>query len=213
MHISQHLHVVIVGFICYGVFLGYLRHKFGDETQQWSSFRNVLSNDIEELLETVNSLIIFMTPSLQIYRFEEHIERILQRLMMQDLWLHNPHSNDYIRELPTWKFCTCEVEPNHEYGDVITDSEVSSESENDSSNCAKENFQPSYMILSEECVICLRSYKCQDHLMGISCGHSFHQVCLVAWLLTGNSQRRCPVCRWPADISKGKLNIIDLVDP
>lgn len=213
MHISQHLHVVIVGFICYGVFLGYLRHKFGDETQQWSSFRNVLSNDIEELLETVNSLIIFMTPSLQIYRFEEHIERILQRLMMQDLWLHNPHSNDYIRELPTWKFCTCEVEPNHEYGDVITDNEVSSESENDSSNCAKENFQPSYMILSEECVICLRSYKCQDHLMGISCGHSFHQVCLVAWLLTGNSQRRCPVCRWPADISKGKLNIIDLVDP
>jgi len=211
LQITQHLHFVFVGFVVYGIALGYLRIKFRSETGEATSLGNLFSSDLEEIREMIRSLIQFMTPSLQIYRFEERIDRILYRLMYPDLWLHSFQSNDYIQYLPKWQYCFCENNMDSDIDSAFSDTEMSSQSETDEHITDKSQI-PAYIIPNNECVICLESYKCHDFLMGISCGHSFHQQCLQTWLLSVNSQHRCPVCRWPADVTKGKCEVIDVAE-
>lgn len=55
---------------------------------------------------------------------------------------------------------------------------------------------PTDMLLCSECVVCLENFLCEELLMGLPCGHAFHQQCIVVWLAAG--RHCCPVCRWPS---------------
>ncbi|KAM4733061.1 E3 ubiquitin-protein ligase RNF103 isoform 2-T2 [Anableps anableps] len=55
---------------------------------------------------------------------------------------------------------------------------------------------PSDMLPCSECVVCLESFVNEELLMGLPCGHAFHQQCIVVWLAGG--KHWCPICRWPS---------------
>ncbi|KAM4555066.1 E3 ubiquitin-protein ligase RNF103 isoform 1-T1 [Odontesthes bonariensis] len=55
---------------------------------------------------------------------------------------------------------------------------------------------PCEMLLCSECVVCLENFVSEELLMGLPCGHAFHQQCIVVWLAAG--RHCCPVCRWPS---------------
>uniref|UniRef100_A0A3Q3EE22 Ring finger protein 103 n=1 Tax=Kryptolebias marmoratus TaxID=37003 RepID=A0A3Q3EE22_KRYMA len=55
---------------------------------------------------------------------------------------------------------------------------------------------PTDMLLCSECVVCLENFLSEELLMGLPCGHAFHQQCIVVWLAAG--RHCCPVCRWPS---------------
>ncbi|KAF4791326.1 E3 ubiquitin-protein ligase RNF103 isoform X2 [Turdus rufiventris] len=52
---------------------------------------------------------------------------------------------------------------------------------------------PSDMLHCTECVVCLENFAKGCLLMGLPCGHVFHQNCIVKWLAGG--RHCCPVCR------------------
>eukprot|EP00249_Psilotum_nudum_P015745 c25501_g1_i1 orf=552-1241(+) len=51
-------------------------------------------------------------------------------------------------------------------------------------------------FLDELCVICQSEYESGDHLILLSCAHSFHHACGSEWLL--NYSKLCPVCKHDA---------------
>ncbi|XP_070818827.1 E3 ubiquitin-protein ligase RNF103 isoform X1 [Chaetodon trifascialis] len=55
---------------------------------------------------------------------------------------------------------------------------------------------PYDMLQCSECVVCLENFVSEELLMGLPCGHAFHQQCIVVWLAAG--RHCCPVCRWPS---------------
>ncbi|XP_055971718.1 E3 ubiquitin-protein ligase RNF103 [Sorex fumeus] len=55
---------------------------------------------------------------------------------------------------------------------------------------------PVDMLHCTECVVCLENFENGCLLMGLPCGHVFHQNCIVMWLAGG--RHCCPVCRWPS---------------
>uniref|UniRef100_UPI003AAFC738 E3 ubiquitin-protein ligase RNF103 isoform X3 n=1 Tax=Centroberyx gerrardi TaxID=166262 RepID=UPI003AAFC738 len=55
---------------------------------------------------------------------------------------------------------------------------------------------PHGMLHCSECVVCLENFVSEELLMGLPCGHAFHQQCIVVWLAAG--RHCCPVCRWPS---------------
>ncbi|KAG5845371.1 hypothetical protein ANANG_G00138190 [Anguilla anguilla] len=55
---------------------------------------------------------------------------------------------------------------------------------------------PTSMLRCTECVVCLENFADSCLVMGLPCGHVFHQQCIVIWLAAG--RHCCPVCRWPS---------------
>lgn len=55
---------------------------------------------------------------------------------------------------------------------------------------------PCGMLHCTECVVCLENFETECLVMGLPCGHVFHQQCIVVWLAGG--RHCCPVCRWPS---------------
>ncbi|KAM6923847.1 E3 ubiquitin-protein ligase RNF103 [Xenentodon cancila] len=55
---------------------------------------------------------------------------------------------------------------------------------------------PASMLQCSECVVCLETFMGEELLMGLPCGHAFHQQCIMVWLAAG--RHCCPVCRWPS---------------
>ncbi|XP_034399382.1 E3 ubiquitin-protein ligase RNF103 [Cyclopterus lumpus] len=55
---------------------------------------------------------------------------------------------------------------------------------------------PCGVLHCSECVVCLENFVGEELLMGLPCGHAFHQHCIVVWLAAG--RHCCPVCRWPS---------------
>lgn len=55
---------------------------------------------------------------------------------------------------------------------------------------------PCDVLQCSECVVCLENFVSEELLMGLPCGHAFHQHCIVVWLAAG--RHCCPVCRWPS---------------
>ncbi|XP_037118718.1 E3 ubiquitin-protein ligase RNF103 [Syngnathus acus] len=55
---------------------------------------------------------------------------------------------------------------------------------------------PRDVLRCSECVVCLENFVSEELLMGLPCGHAFHQHCIVVWLDAG--RHCCPVCRWPS---------------
>nr|AAH87449.1 X-kf-1b protein [Xenopus laevis] len=68
------------------------------------------------------------------------------------------------------------------------------------SKCTKNYMEPNWatwpgnMLHCTECVVCLENFENGSLLMGLPCGHVFHQNCIVMWLAGG--RHCCPVCRW-----------------
>ena len=217
MELRKHLYIVLTGFVCYGVFLGYLHFKFRNDLSNLSLI-DLFQNDVNDIRESFNALIENITPNFQIYQFEARIERILSSLSRSELWLPTESSCEYIKELPTWKFCK-----HCDYGEIVENIEpnLPSESEEEfvtaqtEKNCLKDCKTkpancPAYIFKASECVICLEEYKCGVMLLGCPCGHSFHEKCATDWLFLESSLNKCPVCRWPCNIKKGtKVEIID----
>nr|XP_027195128.1 E3 ubiquitin-protein ligase RNF103-like [Dermatophagoides pteronyssinus] len=52
------------------------------------------------------------------------------------------------------------------------------------------------MIDQRDCTVCLEPYESEQIIMGLACGHNYHQPCIAQWLCRGN--HRCPICRWPS---------------
>jgi hypothetical protein len=44
----------------------------------------------------------------------------------------------------------------------------------------------------DDCVICLGPMSSNDELLKVRCGHMFHKVCLIPWLV---QKQECPLCR------------------
>jgi len=223
--LMRHLHALFYGFVGYGVILGFLHCKFqeraasgissGSSIISIHSFMELLRYDIAELRELFCSFIGFITPSLRIYRFEESIERLLHRLATPDLWLHSKHPTDYIHNLPTWTFNCMEEEcplRNHTpMPSLCSSSAEDSQSEYESTTDVSSSDECGCVASCDDCAICLDAYKCGNLLRGLPCEHSFHKKCIDSWLLsnTDSSHRRCPVCRWPADVQKGVAEVLD----
>jgi len=63
-----------------------------------------------------------------------------------------------------------------------------------------ESAAPVGSISSSECAICLETYRQNQILCGLPCGHSYHESCILSWLLRDN--HICPTCRWPSNRAK-----------
>ncbi|CAJ0937864.1 unnamed protein product [Ranitomeya imitator] len=156
--------------------------------------------------------------------WDEDPELLLERLAFPDLWLHPLIPTDYIKNLPTWHFHDSRhVEENlsESSQESDSDSEIERcqnersqppgcmESSDQTCSCQggrnvgtsiKENSEPDWsswpdnMLHCTECVVCLENFEDASLLMGLPCGHVFHQNCIVMWLAGG--RHCCPVCRW-----------------
>ncbi|XP_066917392.1 E3 ubiquitin-protein ligase RNF103-like [Clytia hemisphaerica] len=224
LELTKHLHLVLSGFIGYGVFLGYLHFKFRNDSNE-TSFSGIFQNDIEDIRGNITVTLQNITPTLRIYRFEAGIERILHTLSTTELWLPTDLYTEYIKDLPTWKHCNgikmqkdC-VEnlsqiPFCKIDETEDERSNSDEKTNQQDRCCQKNCPipsiPDHVFKVNSCVICLEEYMCQNVLLGLPCGHSFHQKCANDWLVLEGAQNKCPVCRWPCNIKKGtKVEIID----
>ncbi|XP_026185956.1 E3 ubiquitin-protein ligase RNF103 [Mastacembelus armatus] len=63
-------------------------------------------------------------------------------------------------------------------------------------HCSDWSMWPCDVLQCSECVVCLENFVSEELLMGLPCGHAFHQQCIVMWLAAG--RHCCPVCRWPS---------------
>lgn len=225
LQLSQHMYVVFIGFICYGVVIGYLRYKLRNDTSRQSqTMVSLFDEDIQELNDLFRSLLAYITPSLQVYRFEERIERILHRLSTPDLWLHPVQSADFVCDLPVWGHCEKRFNPEELILQYSSESEFFSDNDQPEIiskkliclKCHVKNPDqiPEHVLSATDCVICLAEYECKELVSGLPCGHSFHKNCIEEWFFSGTSYNkyRCPICRWPADLHKGKFEIIDATE-
>ncbi|KAG9338576.1 hypothetical protein JZ751_025634 [Albula glossodonta] len=92
--------------------------------------------------------------------------------------------------------CTCERRGS---GSGTRAEEGSGSGTCDSSGEAQEvdwSCWPAGMLRCTECVVCLENFADRCVVMGLPCGHVFHQHCIVVWLAAG--RHCCPVCRWPS---------------
>ncbi len=118
---------------------------------------------------------------------------------MATIWLETgTYADRLILKIPTFNYCKCIS--------LIGDS-LKPGLSNKIANycfCGKNNLNLilsnkstsalSAKILSDECTICLETYKLNDlSLCQLACYHNFHKNCIYEWFLTG--QYTCPVCR------------------
>lgn len=125
--------------------------------------------------------------------WDDHTNFLFERLAFPDLWLRPLVNIDYIKILPTWKFKSAEQA---DKGSGAAE-DRSSDSESEAVTLLSDwSAWPQGILHCSECVICLEHFRNTEDLMGLPCGHAFHQSCIVVWLAEG--QHCCPVCRWPS---------------
>ena len=204
--ISHHLEMLAAGFLLYGMFIAYLKLKFSNDS--WISLSGWLNEDVSEMQQFFESLRTLATPPINYFALEEHLEYLLRRLAMPDLWLHPVYPTDYIKYLAIWKFCKqakrADMPSNESCPDVNDNQQNTTLEDSIKPGCDCDisgKAIPKGLIFTTDCVICLDEYVCGDIVKVLPCGHFFHQCCIEAWLLcgTGAKNRRCPVCRWPAN--------------
>ncbi|XP_002160354.3 E3 ubiquitin-protein ligase RNF103 [Hydra vulgaris] len=220
LQVMQHLYIATFGFFFYGVILGYLRYKFlNHEENESGSLVTILLNDFQDLNNMMTSLFSYITPRFQVFLFDDSIDRVLQRLSTPDLWLHPLNSLNYIQDLPSWKFSasplynnniSCSDECKCKHADKVQCNFGSIRFTK--SKCSFEDEIRKYGYSVNECVICMEQFKCYEIVTGLPCLHIFHKFCIYNWLVLENSKHRCPVCRWPARLQKGIVEVIDLTD-
>ncbi|XP_062380564.1 E3 ubiquitin-protein ligase RNF103 [Sardina pilchardus] len=155
--------------------------------------------------------------------WEDDPNFILERLAFPDLWLRPLVPIDYIKHLPTWGFKSSQVSTTDDNADSKRErvqtsgfngdpgehcSDVDSPCASGSCRKTDESWSggeaqddgslpwPDDMLPCTECVVCLENFEVDCLVMGLPCGHVFHQQCIVVWLAGG--RHCCPVCRWPS---------------
>ncbi|XP_056626366.1 E3 ubiquitin-protein ligase RNF103 [Triplophysa dalaica] len=166
--------------------------------------------------------------------WDEDPSFLLERLAFPDLWLRPLVPIDYIKNLPTWKFKLTQptesnqVDHNNRKKQESNPNDVSSfewesrcyssevlHTHEDRSTAKEESggeeqdndwsHWPCGMLHCTECVVCLENFETSCLVMGLPCGHVFHQQCIVVWLVGG--RHCCPVCRW-ASYKKRPVTIL-----
>ena len=46
-------------------------------------------------------------------------------------------------------------------------------------------------LIDTECIICLDSFKSEEHATLVRCGHMYHTTCLYRWFV---KKKTCPIC-------------------
>ncbi|XP_061757516.1 E3 ubiquitin-protein ligase RNF103 isoform X1 [Nerophis ophidion] len=207
---SSHPALFLSTYLAHGLLVDYFEKKrrCGNRSQEDSSTN---LEWLASLWEWYTSYLLHPIASLQQAPsdWEDDPNFLLERLAFPDLWLRPLVSMDYIKALPTWKFgCGAADPPDSEPNNSAAQSSEHQDSDV-TSECDRGNTDdgvldkrsdwsgwPCNMLQCSECVVCLETFVREELLMGLPCGHAFHQHCIVVWLAAG--RHCCPVCRWPS---------------
>ncbi|KAF4524137.1 hypothetical protein B566_EDAN012140 [Ephemera danica] len=118
-------------------------------------------------------------------------ELLIQRLAVPGLWLTPLVYADYLRSLARWRHRGIDIKR-----DKMSRALVEEMSKCKDSELSEDDGPPSHALKAAECPICLESYSRGILLCALPCGHTFHEACVMAWLL--RDHHSCPSCRWPA---------------
>ncbi|XP_063313698.1 E3 ubiquitin-protein ligase RNF103 isoform X1 [Pelobates fuscus] len=254
MFYSSHSALFLSTYLGHGLLIDYFEKK----RRRNNNADEVNANNLEWLSSLWDWYTSYLfNPIASLHHFPIHSDwdddpdLILERFAFPDLWLHPLIPTDYIKNLPTWQFCSTNIHTQEEIARGLQESDGDSEVEhnlgfsceklastdqahstcgmseplaestNDSCSCVKDqnngsrcerkcglngshgtkdNTEPNWsswpdnMLHCTECVVCLENFENASLLMGLPCGHVFHQNCIVMWLAGG--RHCCPVCRW-----------------
>ena len=195
----QHKKLIFGGYIVYCSIIRWIRikfkHHFGleDENNNTMSIREWFAQDLHYLTNVVQSFPSLRQPQVEYSTsgLEDGFELLIRRLAVPELWLRPIIPTDFINNLPVWKFC-CSQSCDSKRGHCTKQCRKH--------RCCQKSSQPVGMFVDHDCAICLEDFRSGCLLLGLPCGHCYHQQCIEAWLCGGNSAGRfcCPVCRWPA---------------
>ncbi|XP_041931332.1 E3 ubiquitin-protein ligase RNF103 [Alosa sapidissima] len=217
---SSHPALFLSTYLAHGLLIDYFEKKrrCGREDQNANNLEWLTS-----LWDWYTSYLVHPIASFQTFPNESDWEDdpnfLLERLAFPDLWLRPLVPIDYIKHLPTWGFKCSQVSTTDNNADSKSNRVQTSGfnrdpgeqgSDADSDNCRKtaESWSggeaqddrslpwPDDMLPCTECVVCLENFEVDCLVMGLPCGHVFHQQCIVVWLAGG--RHCCPVCRWPS---------------
>lgn len=196
--------VTLAGYFAFGALTAWIRRKYKcyfrivDDDDEDDPNADWLTQDLNYFSRLIHSLSqwhpqINYSPA----SFEDGFDMLVRRLAVPDLWLHPVFPTDYIKNLPTWTFCR-KHEAQASLGTTSKD-----HSENSCTSCVGSQKPPGIMI-SKDCTICLEEFTSGATVLGLPCGHCFHQQCIGMWLTSGGTiaHHCCPICRWPAYRSK-----------
>lgn len=199
----QHWGFVFGGYVIYGILIRWIRVRingyFGleDENDSVTSITEWFTQDLHYLTNVVQTFPSLGQPRVDYSAsgLEDGFELLVRRLAVPELWLRPIIPTEYINSLPVWKFCCSQV---NQYSDI--EQEHCTKKHRKHSTCCQESLKPAGMLVAHDCAICLEDFKSGCLLLGLPCGHCYHQNCIEVWLCGGQTSGRycCPVCRWPA---------------
>ncbi|PFX31048.1 E3 ubiquitin-protein ligase RNF103-like [Stylophora pistillata] len=196
----QHKWFLYGGYLFYGMLIWWVQRRirwysgYENEHDSATSITEWLTQDLHSLTNVVQTFPYLGHSRIDysLLGLEDGFEPLMRRLAVPELWLHPIIPTEYLNSLPVWKFRHSQV--NH----CCDDKQENCTSKCNS--CCKESVKPPGMLVAQDCSICLEDFNSGCMLLGLPCGHCYHQKCIEEWLCGGNSSCRycCPVCRWPA---------------
>ncbi|XP_073710152.1 E3 ubiquitin-protein ligase RNF103 [Misgurnus anguillicaudatus] len=232
---SSHPALFLSTYLAHGLLIDYFEKK------RRCSNEDQNANNLEwlsSLWDWYTSYLVHPIASFQNFEsdWDEDPNFLLERLAFPDLWLRPLVPIDYIKNLPTWKFRLAqpkvdeknrrnhEVNPNdsqepHDLSEILHSNDGCSAAKSEESWSGGEeqdtdwSHWPCGMLHCTECVVCLENFETDCLVMGLPCGHVFHQQCIVVWLAGG--RHCCPVCRWPSYKKRPvtRLHVAEQLDP
>lgn len=196
----QHKWLVFGGYFCYGIMIWWVQKRirwyFGyeSESDNVTSITEWFTQDLHYFTNVVQTFPTLGQSRINysVSGLEDGFELLIRRLAVPELWLRPVIPAEYLNSLPVWRFCHSQV--NH-----CSDNKHK-QCTSKHNSCCKESVKPPGMLVAQDCSICLEDFKSGCMLLGLPCGHCYHQRCIEEWLCGGNSSGHycCPVCRWPA---------------
>lgn len=198
----RHKGLIFGGYVAYGLLLRWIQRRLKDhfgfeDESNVVSVRDWFSQDLHYLTNVVQNFPALRQPQADYSAsgLEDGLELLIRRLAVPELWLRPIIPTDYINNLPVWKFCCSHVKQ-------CCDSRQGHCTKKHRKNnaCCQQSSKPAGMLVAQDCAICLEDFRNGCLLLGLPCGHCYHQQCIEEWLCGGNNTGRycCPVCRWPA---------------
>lgn len=199
----RHKEFILGGSVLYSLLIRLIQRKFKvhfgfeDENNNILSFADWFAQDLHYLTNAVQNFPSLRQPQVDYSAsgLEDGFELLIRRLAVPELWLRPIIPTDYINKLPVWKFHFSQV---NQYSGP---KQVQWSKKHRKTNaCCEESSKPAGMLVAQDCAICLEDFRNGCLLLGLPCGHCYHQQCIKVWLSGSNSTGCycCPVCRWPA---------------
>lgn len=204
MFLFKHPVIFAVTFVIFGILAKYYFHTSQAEEHEPEERTWWEALTFDCLFRPMAARALPMPPS--DIQLEEGIELLIERLAVPNLWLQaSVVMNDYIKDLPVWKFQVEGSSNNKDCREILTrlmDVESppwakyeSSSEESVIESVDKCDCPVKGMIFTKECAVCLEPYRRGTLICGLPCGHNYHNRCITSWFQTDNHQ--CPICRWP----------------